>query len=66
MPIYYQFEDKTNFEQVYSQAILVVAPTPDFSMPFNVNAVTHVLFGSLFINTVTVLFANYKEDKLLF
>ena len=49
---------------MYSTAILVVTPTPDFSMPFNVNAVTHVLFGSLFINTVTVLFSNFKDDKL--
>jgi len=35
-----------------------MTPEPDFSMPFNVNAITHMLFGILLVNTV---FALYKE-----
>lgn len=65
MPIYYRFASEKEFEEpVHSTAMLVITPAPDFSMPFNVNAVTHVLFGALFINTVYVLMSNYKQDKL--
>lgn len=42
----------------YSNSLLVMTPEPDFSMPFNVNAITHMLFGILLVNTV---FALYKE-----
>ena len=32
-----------------------MTPEPDFSMPFNINAVTHAFFGILFVNTVFFL-----------
>ena len=32
-----------------------MTPEPDFSMPFNINAVTHAFFGILFVNTVFIL-----------
>lgn len=41
----------------------MVTHTPDFSMPFNVNAVTHIVFGSLFINTFAIMFFNYREEE---
>ena len=64
MPIYFKFdgeEKPTDF--VLSTPILVITHTPDFSMPFNVNAVTHIAFGSLFINTFASLFFSHKEDQ---
>jgi hypothetical protein len=48
---------------VYSNSILVQTPEPDFSMPFNVNAFTHMLFGILFVNTVYILFKDRSEDE---
>lgn len=61
MPIRFNVKD-TNL-QIFSQSILVMTPEPDFSMPFNVNAVTHVLFGSLIVNTVSSLYMSYKDEK---
>lgn len=58
MPVYYKTANKIN--KVYSDSILVMSPEPDFSMPFNVNAVTHMLCGIIFINTVYIL---YKKDE---
>lgn len=49
---------------VYSSALLVSTPEPDFSMPFNVNAVTHMLFGILFVNTVFILFTDPEDAKV--
>ena len=39
-----------------------MTPEPDFSMPFNVNAVTHMLFGILFVNTVYILFRKDEDE----
>lgn len=38
-----------------SQSLLLKNIEPDFSMPFNVNAVTNALIGFLFINTYNLL-----------
>jgi hypothetical protein len=53
MPVYYSFgEEKGSF---FSKAMLVQNMEPDFSMPFNVNAVTNALIGLLFINTYNII-----------
>jgi len=43
---------------VMSEGILAQTPEPDFSMPFNVNAVTHMIFGVLFVNTIFSIFSD--------
>jgi len=53
MPIFYSIEGKSY--SVYSKSLLVHNMEPDFSMPFNVNAVTNALIGLLFINTYNSL-----------
>ena len=37
-------------KSTFSRAMLVQIPQPDFSMPFNVNAITSSLIGFIFIN----------------
>ena len=64
MPTYYRFAgEETPGRYVYSSPLLTVTHTPDFSMPFNVNAVSHIIFGILFVNTVAALTINYNEEK---
>jgi hypothetical protein len=53
MPIFYSIEDRSY--SIYSKSLLVHNMEPDFSMPFNVNAVTNALIGLLFINTYNSL-----------
>jgi len=58
MPIWYEMTSssgKKTTSKKYSQSILMMTPEPDFSMPFNINAVTHAFFGILFVNTVFFL-----------
>lgn len=43
--------------------MLIMTPEPDFSMPFNVNAVTHMLFGVLVVNTVFALYKDREDDE---
>ena len=43
--------------------MLIMTPEPDFSMPFNVNAVTNMLFGVLVVNTVFVLYKDREEEE---
>lgn len=64
MPVFYKFQEKNvaPASMVYSSALLVSTPEPDFSMPFNVNAVTHMLFGVLFVNTIFILFTDPEEE----
>lgn len=63
MPIYYRFDGEKGQGEVYSDSILIQTPEPDFSMPFNVNAISHALWGILFCNTVFALYNvdDYKE-----
>lgn len=42
--------------------MLVMTTEPDFSMPFNVNAVTNILFGVLIVNTVFILFRSMDQE----
>ena len=53
MPLYYSLGDEKG--QFFSKTMLVQNMEPDFSMPFNVNAVTNALIGLLFINTYNVI-----------
>ena len=53
MPLYYSLGDEKG--SFFSKAMLVQDMEPDFSMPFNVNAVTNALIGLLFINTYNVI-----------
>ena len=53
MPIFYSIEGRSY--SIYSKSLLVHNMEPDFSMPFNVNAVTNALVGLLFINTYNSL-----------
>jgi len=62
MPVYYRFEGEDGEGEIYSDPILIQTPEPDFSMPFNVNAVTHALFGILFCNTVFALYPMYGKE----
>ena len=59
MPVYYKTQN--DWSKTSSPSILIMTPEPDFSMPFNVNAVTHVIFGDLFINTVNALASNFRD-----
>lgn len=63
MPVFYLFEKETKQEYVYSDSILLMTPEPDFSMPFNVNAVTHALFGIIFCNTVFAIYNTNDDTK---
>mmetsp|Transcript_12768 Transcript_12768/g.19770 ORF Transcript_12768/g.19770 Transcript_12768/m.19770 type:complete len:217 (+) Transcript_12768:916-1566(+) len=58
MPIYYTEEAQGQVKMVMSEGILAQTPEPDFSMPFNVNAVTHMIFGVLFVNTIFSIFSD--------
>jgi hypothetical protein len=60
MPVFYEIDNQQSL--IYSPAMLVMTPEPDFSMPFNVNAVTHVLFGILLVNTAYVLIKHKDEE----
>jgi hypothetical protein len=53
MPIYYTFGQ--SWDMKFSKSLLMANMEPDFSMPFNVNAVTNALIGLLFINTYNAL-----------
>jgi hypothetical protein len=55
MPIFYKFESEEEWKMIQSESLLIKTPEPDFSMPFNVNAVTNALIGFLFINTYNTL-----------
>ena len=48
---------------VFSPSLLIMTPEPDFSMPFNVNAITHMIFGIFFVNTIFILFNDPKEAE---
>ena len=61
MPVYYQVEAQNKY--VYSPSLLVQVPEPDFSMPFNVNAVTHMILGIFFVNTIFILYTD-PQDKI--
>ena len=63
MPIYYHLTQMSQYQQIYSNSILIQTPEPDFSMPFNVNAFTNMLFGCWFVNTVYTLFSDPDDDK---
>ena len=65
MPVFYEFQGSNPGaeEMLYSESILIQTPEPDFSMPFNVNAVTHALFGIIFVNTVFVLWKDQTEEE---
>ena len=62
MPVYFS-TTKKDIHRVFSDSILVMTPEPDFSMPFNVNAVTHMLFGIMFVNTVYILIKKEEEEE---
>ena len=64
MPIYYKFEGESELREVLSNSILIQTPEPDFSMPFNVNAITNMLFGILFVNTLFALFKDKEDDEV--
>lgn len=57
MPLYYQISEDSerNWHEIMSKSMLVKNIEPDFSMPFNVNAVTNALLGFLFINMYNVI-----------
>jgi hypothetical protein len=55
MPIFYKVESEEKWKMIQSESLLIKTPEPDFSMPFNVNAVTNALIGFLFINTYNTL-----------
>ena len=63
MPIFYFFKDNKDPSMVYSSGLLISTPEPDFSMPFNVNAITHMLLGILFVNTVFIIYDDPKEKE---
>ena len=55
MPIYYKATESKIWLESYSKSFLVKNMEPDFSMPFNVNAVTNALIGFIFINTYNTI-----------
>ena len=60
-PIFYTLDGEK--QQAFSTYMLIMTPEPDFSMPFNVNAVTHMLIGTLFVNTVFAIIKDPEEKK---
>ena len=50
-----EVEGSGDYSSVYSQSMLVQIPEPDFSMPFNVNAVTQTTLGIFMINMYNIL-----------
>lgn len=62
VPVFYEMNDgKKDF--VFSDSMLVMTPEPDFSMPFNVMAVTNMLLGTLFVNTVFAIIKDEDSNK---
>ena len=55
MPIFFTIGSNPEVHESVSQSMLLKNMEPDFSMPFNVNAVTNALIGLLFINTYNSL-----------
>ena len=55
MPVFYTLGSDPSVKKTMSQSMLLKNMEPDFSMPFNVNAVTNALIGLLFINTYNSL-----------
>ncbi|CDW82854.1 gpi transamidase component gpi16 [Stylonychia lemnae] len=51
MPILFKAANQSKWSETYSKSLLVQTIEPDFSMPFNVNAVTNALLGFMIINT---------------
>lgn len=54
MPLFYRVKGE-EWTMKQTKSLLVKTPEPDFSMPFNVNAVTNALIGFIFINTYNTL-----------
>ena len=63
MPVWYTTGKDQQPRYLYSNSMLIMTPEPDFSMPFNVNAVTHMLFGVLVVNTVFALYKDREEEE---
>ena len=63
MPVFYKLKSEADFRYIMAEGILTQTPEPDFSMPFNVNAVTHMIFGILFVNTIYTLGTDPKEQE---
>ena len=64
MPIFYSVSGEKSWDFIFSKSLLVQNMEPDFSMPFNVNAVTNALIGLLFINTYNTLVKPSRFLKL--
>jgi hypothetical protein len=62
MPVLFK-EEGTKWQEIESGGLLVQMPEPDFSMPFNVLAVTNAMLGVFFINMFNVL---VKPKRLLY
>jgi hypothetical protein len=65
MPVLYKIlsGEKEPWRETESGGLLVQMPEPDFSMPFNVLAVTNAMLGIFFINIFNVL---VKPKRLLY
>lgn len=64
MPIFYNLKGVEQSSMIYSDGILISSPEPDYSMPFNVNAVTHMLLGILLVNLIYIVYDDPKEKAL--
>ena len=53
--LYNNTEDRSYTFRVYSEGLLILLPTPDFSMPYNVITLTCTMFAIIFTTTINVL-----------
>ena len=49
------YKGRTDWGVIYSNGLLVMIPQPDFSMPFNVIAITSTVASYFFVNLVTIV-----------
>jgi len=61
MPIFFNLKGAKESSMIYSDGLLISAYEPDYSMPFNVNAVTHMLLGILLVNLTYMVYDDPKE-----
>ena len=68
-PVFFKFSkdgEEESLGEVMAPAILLGTPEPDFSMPFNVNAITNMLFGLVLVKTMNILYksaSDYTDKK---
>lgn len=70
-PVFFKFENDTNFQSIRKDNLLIRIPEPDFSMPFNISTFTFVALGYYFLIVFRMVISSheehwlFKKDKLI-